>query len=111
MGRKKEFKSAKSFTLTIKNLAWLEEQCYEQNAKASVIIEKLITKERHRLREKQEQTNTFYCTNCEKDQLIIVKGFATPKFYCAKCNTDLTISINTHLEIQGDGSKTKGPEK
>ena len=46
MGRKKEFKVAKSFTITVKNVAWLEEQCYETGEKASVILERLISKER-----------------------------------------------------------------
>ena len=40
MGRRKEFKVAKSFTITVKNIAWLEEQCYETGDKASVIIER-----------------------------------------------------------------------
>ena len=38
MGRRKEFKVAKSFTITVKNIAWLEEQCYETGEKASVDI-------------------------------------------------------------------------
>ena len=40
MGRRKEFKVAKSFTITVKNIAWLEEQVYETGDKASVIIER-----------------------------------------------------------------------
>ena len=55
MGRRKEFKVAKSFTITVKNIAWLEEQCYETGEKASVIIEKLISRERHKVREKHDK--------------------------------------------------------
>ena len=57
MGRRKEFKVAKSFTITVKNIAWLEEQCYETGEKASVIIEKLISRERHKVRESTTRTN------------------------------------------------------
>ena len=55
MGRKKEFKVAKSFTITVKNIAWLEEQCHETGDKASVIIERLINKERHRARDEKSK--------------------------------------------------------
>tara|TARA_Y100000004_G_scaffold113689_1_gene127671 strand:- start:199 stop:495 length:297 start_codon:yes stop_codon:yes gene_type:complete len=94
MGRRKEFKVAKSFTITVKNIAWLEEQVYETGDKASVIIERLITKERHRDRAKKEQDNKFYCKSCADNQVILVRGFAKPKFFCSVCGDDLTQDIN-----------------
>ena len=94
MGRKKEFKVAKSFTITVKNIAWLEEQCHETGDKASVIIERLINKERHRARAKKAKDNKFYCDVCDDKQQIIVRGFASPKFYCSVCGEDLTQDIN-----------------
>ena len=94
MGRKKEFKVAKSFTITVKNIAWLEEQCQETGDKASVIIERLINKERHRARARKQKDTTFFCPICECKQQIIVRGFASPKFICSKYAYDLTEDIN-----------------
>ena len=110
MGRRKEFKVAKSFTITVKNIAWLEEQCYETGEKASVIIEKLITKERLKEREKSDK-NKWYCTECKDDQTIIVKGFTNPKFFCSVCVTDLTKEINKYRDMHSHGSQRKGPQK
>jgi hypothetical protein len=98
MGRRKEFKVAKSFTITVKNIAWLEEQVYETGEKASVIIEKLISKERQKVRAKHDN-NKWYCPTCEKNQTIIVKGFTDPKFYCSVCALDLTKDINKYRDI------------
>ena len=94
MGRKKEFKVAKSFTITVKNIAWLEEQCHETGDKASVIIERLINKERHRVRTRKQKDNTFYCPECEWNQPILVRGFADPQFSCSVCGKNLTEDIN-----------------
>jgi transcription initiation factor IIE alpha subunit len=98
MGRRKEFKVAKSFTITVKNIAWLEEQCYETGEKASVIIERLISKERQNVREKSDN-NKFYCTKCKERQKILVQGLTRPKFNCSVCGLDLTKDINKHLEL------------
>tara|TARA_Y100000114_G_C11678696_1_gene287516 strand:+ start:460 stop:762 length:303 start_codon:yes stop_codon:yes gene_type:complete len=100
MGRKKEFKVAKSFTITVKNIAWLEERCHETGDKASVIIERLINKERHRARAQKQKDTTFYCLGCERKQQIIVRGFASPKFICSKCGWDLTKDINKYREMR-----------
>jgi len=94
MGRKKEFKVAKSFTITVKNIAWLEEQCHETGDKASVIIERLINKERQRVRARKQSDNTFYCPECKWNQVIVVRGFAEPQYYCSVCGEDLTKDIN-----------------
>ena len=107
MGRRKEFKVAKSFTITVKNIAWLEEQCYETGEKASVIIERLISKERDKVRERHDK-NTFHCPKCDCKQKITVQGFTRPKFYCSVCSLDLTVKINNHLQLDGYGSKTQG---
>ena len=105
MGRKKEFKVAKSFTITVKNIAWLEEECYETGEKASVILERLISKERIRAREKSDK-NKFYCPKCEDKQKVIVHGFANQKYNCSVCGWDLTKYINKHLDLRHDGTKT-----
>ena len=98
MGRRKEFKVAKSFTITVKNIAWLEEQCYETGDKASVIIERLKSKERATVREKHDN-NKWYCPKCEKNQKILVTGFTDPKFSCSVCALDLTKDINKYRDI------------
>lgn len=94
MGRKKEFKVAKSFTITVKNIAWLEEECYKTGDKASVIIERLINKERQRVRARKQFDNTFYCPECDDHKVILVRGFAEPQYYCSVCGEDLTQDIN-----------------
>ena len=109
MGRKKEFKVAKSFTITVKNVAWLEEQCYETGEKASVILERLISKERQRVREKHDY-NKFYCPKCMCKQTVLVQGFGNPKYHCSVCSWNLTQDINKALDSQGYGSKTQCPK-
>ena len=98
MGRKKEFKVAKSFTITVKNVAWLEEQCYETGDKASVILERRISKERIKEREKSDK-NKFYCDACEDKQKRIVHGLTNPKFNYRVCGTDLTKTINKQINL------------
>tara|TARA_Y100001938_G_scaffold92565_1_gene126880 strand:+ start:403 stop:699 length:297 start_codon:yes stop_codon:yes gene_type:complete len=98
MGRKKEFKVAKSFTITVKNVAWLEEQCYETGEKASVILERLISKERQKIREKHDN-NKFLCPKCMCKQTVLVQGFGNPKYHCSVCSWDLTKDINKHLKM------------
>ena len=98
MGRRKEFKVAKSFTITVKNIAWLEEQCYETGEKASVIIERLISKERAKVRDKHDK-NKWYCRECQCKQKILVKGFTDPKFSCSVCGVDLTKEISAELDL------------
>jgi hypothetical protein len=106
MGRRKEFKVAKSFTITVKNIAWLEEQCYETGEKASVIIEKLITKERLKEREKNEKSK-WPCPRCKCDQRILVRGFTEPKFNCSVCGLDLTKDINKYRDVDSHGSTSQ----
>ena len=98
MGRRKEFKVAKSFTITVKNIAWLEEQCYETGEKASVIIEKLISRERHKVREKHDK-NKWFCPTCETNQTILARGLTDPKFNCSVCRLDLTKEISIALDL------------
>jgi ribosomal protein L37AE/L43A len=93
MGRKKEFKVSKSFTITVKNVAWLEEECHKTDEKASVIMERLINEERRRNEAKKRQ-NTFYCPRCDDDKQIAIRGFANPIFNCTACGLDLTEDIN-----------------
>tara|TARA_Y100000310_G_scaffold129862_1_gene129037 strand:+ start:147 stop:470 length:324 start_codon:yes stop_codon:yes gene_type:complete len=98
MGRRKEFKVAKSFTITVKNIAWLEEQCYETGEKASVIIEKLISRERHKVRESSDK-NKFHCPKCDCKQKILVRGLTDPIFTCSVCGIDLTKTISAKLDL------------
>ena len=98
MGRRKEFKVAKSFTITVKNIAWLEEQCYETGEKASVIIEKLISKERAKVRNKHDK-NKWFCPTCEEKQTILARGLTDPRFNCSVCQLDLTTEISIALDL------------
>ena len=98
MGRRKEFKVAKSFTITVKNIAWLEEQCYETGDKASVIIERLISTERQKAREKHDD-NKWHWPKCNCRQTIIVSGFGNPKYSCSVCLLDLTKDINKYRDM------------
>ena len=98
MGRRKEFKVAKSFTITVKNIAWLEEQCYETGEKASVIIEKLISRERQKVREKHDK-NKWHCPKCDCKQTILARGLTDPIFNCSVCGLYLTKTISKELDL------------
>ena len=53
MGRQKEFKVAKSFTLGIAECAWLAKHCHKEKIKASEFMNKLLRSKM--LRDKQEE--------------------------------------------------------
>ena len=67
MGRKNEFKAAKSFTICMAELAWLAEYSERTNQKASVVVNRL-------LREAMLK---------DKEEKIIETG---PEVYCKDCN-------------------------
>ena len=108
MGRRKEFKVGKSFTLTIKTLGWMAEQCAEREMKASEWLERLICKERERLNEQKRRNNKYHCVGCNKDVILKVEGFVNQKFYCSECGKDHTEGVKYLMRMNQDGSKTQG---
>jgi transposase-like protein len=105
MGRKQEFKVGKSFTLTIKTIGWLAEQCAEQDMKASEWLERLICKERERLYEKKKQDNKFHCVYCDKKVVLQVEGLVNQKYLCSECGKDHTAKVKYLMRMSKNGSK------
>ena len=67
MGRQKEFKVAKSFTLGIQEIAWLAKHCHEKKIKASEFMNKLLRKAMQKDQKKEaKEANTlpYHCYNC-----------------------------------------------
>ena len=67
MGRKAEFKAAKSFTLGLSELAWLAEYSVTHKKKASEVVNRLLREAM--LKDKSEKvkeakTHEAYCSNC-----------------------------------------------
>ena len=68
MGRPKgRFTAAKTFTLDVMTLTWLNKTCLERKMKASALLTEIIEQHRIRLnREVSEETDTVdvYCKEC-----------------------------------------------
>ena len=67
MGRKAEFKAAKSFTLGLSELAWLAEYSVTHKKKASEVVNRLLREAM--LKDKSEKvkeskTHEAYCKTC-----------------------------------------------
>ncbi len=105
MGRRKEFKVGKSFTLTIKTVGWIAEQCQERNMKASEWLERLICKERDRLKAKKQQKAKFYCVQCDKN---VELNFTKDAYLCSECNEDHTLEVKYLMQMRNHGSTQKG---
>ena len=91
MGRKPEFKATKSFTMGLRELAWLKEYSERRNEKASAIVNKLIRtamlEDDHEEKERKLRGPIAYCTGCSKQrEFESVKD----KWLCFECGEDKT---------------------
>jgi len=101
MGRKPEFKATKSFTMGLRELAWLKEYSERKNEKASAIVNKLIRKamledntEEHK---KKARGPLAFCTKCmERREFEQVKD----NWLCFECGEDKTEVIEYHIARQ-----------
>ena len=99
MGRKYDFKAAKSFTLGLQELAWLAKYSAEKKLKASEVVNKLIrTAMQADNKEEKEQKlrgPIAYCTGCSKQtEFEQVKD----KWLCVICEEDKTEVIEYHIQ-------------
>jgi len=97
MGRKKEFKAGKAFTLGIQELAFMETHCYEKNLKASTYVNNFIRKEMQAAIKKEEETHgpVTYCTACS-DQREFEN--IEDRWLCMECHEDKTDVVIINLE-------------
>ena len=104
MGRKKEFKAAKSFTIGISELAWLSEYCETRKIKASEFVNKLIRREM--LDDKQEKVKAHgpitFCTGCSNTTEF---EFIENKWLCKECQCNKTEVIQYQLKQQSNRFK------
>ena len=105
MGRKKEWKASKSFTLGISEIAFMEEHCYELNIKGSEYVNKLIRKEMLQAQDKERQQHgpINWCTSCGNNREYEVKK---NKWLCKECGDDKTEVIKYLIE-QLESTKLK----
>ena len=75
-------KTTKSFTITVSNLAWLDEYCTRGNKKMSAVIDGLINDLRKQL--ENRKSIQYWCTSCgtDTDRIPI-----DDKPACAVCKT------------------------
>ena len=99
MGRKYDFKAAKSFTLGLQELAWLAKHSADKKKKASEVVNKLIRTAM--LEDNVEEKKKIalgpiaYCTGCSKQtEFEQVKD----KWLCVICKEDKTEVILYHIQ-------------
>ena len=98
MGRKKEFKAAKSFTLGLSELAWLEEYSFTNKKKASEVVNKLIREamlENKTEKAKEANTHEAYCSNCNDWTPNNLDMICTK---CNKLNEQLKRRVENHMQ-------------
>ena len=99
MGRKKDFKAAKSFTLGLQELAWLAKYSADKNLKASEVMNKLLrTAMQNDVKEEKKAIQRgpiAFCTKCmQRTEFENVKD----NWLCFECGEDKTEVIEYHLE-------------
>ena len=99
MGRKYDFKAAKSFTLGLQELAWLAKYSAEKKLKASEVVNKLIRtamQEDHQEEKEQKQRGPIaYCTGCSKQREF---NQVKDNWLCFECGEDKTEVIEYHIQ-------------
>jgi len=98
MGRKAEFKAAKSFTLGLSELAWLSEYSLTNNMKASEVVNRLLREAM--LNDKSEKikeakTHEAYCSNCNDWTPNNLDMICTK---CNKLNEQLKRRVENHMQ-------------
>tara|TARA_Y100000310_G_C20397567_1_gene675808 strand:- start:102 stop:413 length:312 start_codon:yes stop_codon:yes gene_type:complete len=99
MGRKYDFKAAKSFTLGLQELAWLAKHSADKKKKASEVVNLLIRKamqaDNTKEKKKKARGPIAFCTVCMKrTEFQNVKD----NWLCFECGEDKTEVIQYHLE-------------
>ena len=104
MGRKKEWKASKSFTLGISEIAFMEEYCYNKNMKGSEYVNKLIRKEMltSQDKERKEHGPINWCTKCGDNREYRAKH---GKWLCDQCGDDKTEVIGYLITKQASKLK------
>ena len=98
MGRKKDFKAAKSFTLGLQELAWLAKYSSEKNLKASEVMNKLLrTAMQNDVKEEKKAIQRgpiAFCTKCMKRTEF---DKVESNWLCFDCGEDKTEVIEYHI--------------
>jgi ribosomal protein L10 len=103
MGRKYDFKAAKSFTLGLQELAWLAKYSAEKKMKASEVVNNLIRKamQKDNKEEKEQKLRgpLAFCTQCMKrTEFKQVKDEQLLEHWlCFECGEDKTEVIEYHI--------------
>jgi len=99
MGRKYDFKAAKSFTLGLQELAWLAKHSAEKKMKASEVMNKLLRtamlEDNVEEKKKVARGPLAYCTGCSKQsEFESVKD----KWLCFECGEDKTEVVEHYVK-------------
>ena len=97
MGRIKEFKVGKAFTLGLDEITFLKVECERTGKKASYLINKWI---REKMNMQVEEIRKIrgpeaYCTKCSDYKEHVTKSHATrnPTWHCETCGNDQTDKV------------------
>ena len=99
MGRKPEFKATKSFTMGLRELAWLKEYSERNKVKASALVNKLIRtamlEDTHEEKERKLRGPIAYCTGCSQQ-----REFEQVKdnWLCFECGEDKTEVVEYYIK-------------
>jgi uncharacterized paraquat-inducible protein A len=94
MGRRNEFKVAKSFTICMAEIAWLAEYCERTKQKASVVVNKLLREAM--VKDKTDPNRQTSGASCDKCDAWTPH---TVDMICTKCNK-LNEKLKEKIESQ-----------
>ena len=100
MGRIKEFKVGKAFTLGLDEITFLKVECERTGSKASYLINKWI---REKMRGQIEEIRKVkgpesYCNTCQAYKEYIRDGQLNLSWLCETCGDNKTELINGMIE-------------
>jgi hypothetical protein len=101
MGRNKEFKVQKAFTIGAKEIMWAQEKAHGQKLKLSTFIHDLIHKAMVKDLKEVPRKPSGYCYECEKYVgYDFIKDKYPPVYLCENCQHDNTEVIKYGLQHQ-----------
>jgi len=101
MGRNKEFKVSKAFTIGVKEIMWAKEKAHKEKSKLSTFIHNLIHRAMVRDFREVPRKPSGYCYECEKYvgyNLVHAVNGKLDAYLCENCEHDNTDIIKYSIQ-------------
>jgi len=95
MGRNKEFKVSKGFTIGVKEIMWAQEKAHKEKSKLSTFIHDLIHRAMVKDLKEVPRKPSGYCYECEK---YVGYDLVKDKYLCENCQDDNTNIVKYSIQ-------------